>query len=342
MRIRNDLVSIKIGKKKYDFKNLILDEYLKRFAMKQANKDNVNLSTCSTKLKYCLLKFDTSFTDLKNDTELCTNDFDVCLVEKTSNVLQEVSEQGVTIQYTYKSDGAIWDYEKDTSENNYIKNYYGKKITAIGFATTWVPSSEAKKNKVCAVLDTSNYNIYLQSNQELVITRKDTISSDALFYCNNKKIKGPIHLCPIGGEPLLQHGIINGIKVNPTDGILYSVGLSPSSTRIEKEFIIGKDIQIEQIDNKLIIKDVNNCFCRESEYVLHPSNYLYPNENVFPLQSKYKYVVFKYKIWQDIISFEFNSEEIVYTPTDTGICYYQAIEISKNGLLNLEIKYERS
>ena len=32
MKIRNELVSIKMGKKKYDFNNLILDEYLKRLS----------------------------------------------------------------------------------------------------------------------------------------------------------------------------------------------------------------------------------------------------------------------------------------------------------------------
>ncbi len=349
MKIRNDLVSIKIGKKKYDFKNLILDEYLKRFVIRQLGKSGAY----STNLSYCLLKFDTPFVDLKNNSELCTNDFDVCLLEKASNVLQEVSKQGVTIQYTYNGNGVVWDYKRQTAENNYIRQYYGRKITAIGFSNTWIFTTEVRKYNICAILDTSNYNIYLQKNQELTITRKDTISSDALFYCDNSRIKGPIHLCPAGGESILrqdkiidENGTINNIGAQPTDGILYSIGLSPSSTRIEKEFIIGKDIQIEQIDNKLIIKDVNNCFCRESEYVLHPSNYLYPNENIFPLQSKYRYVIFKYKIWQDIISYKFNSEENcyenVYTSTDTGVCYYQAIEISKNGLLNLEIKYERS
>ena len=30
MKICNDLVEIKIGRKKYEFKNLILNEYLKR------------------------------------------------------------------------------------------------------------------------------------------------------------------------------------------------------------------------------------------------------------------------------------------------------------------------
>ena len=51
-----------------------------------------------------------------------------------------------------------------------------------------------------AVLDVSNYNIYLQENQELSVTRKDIITTDALFYSNDKtKIPGPVHLAPYRG-----------------------------------------------------------------------------------------------------------------------------------------------
>ena len=57
MKIRNELVSIKMGKKKYDFNNLILDEYLKRLTKAQLDEKDVNLLTADTRACYCLIKF---------------------------------------------------------------------------------------------------------------------------------------------------------------------------------------------------------------------------------------------------------------------------------------------
>ena len=61
MKIKNDLISIKIGKKIYDFRNLILDEYLKVFATTQLDA-NANTTVYNRKnLTYLLLKFDLFF-----------------------------------------------------------------------------------------------------------------------------------------------------------------------------------------------------------------------------------------------------------------------------------------
>lgn len=192
MRIRNDLVSIKIGKKQYDFNNLILNEYLNRFAKSQLDKNNMRLIANDKELSYCLLKFDTPL-EINENTELNNQDFDVCILSDNTNIVQEISEQEITIKYTYNSNASIWDYKKNTADNIKISDYNNKKITAIGFNSYFAPSTNLK---VCAVLDVSNYNIYLQENQDLTITRKDIISSDIQFWTENKKVKGPVHLAP--------------------------------------------------------------------------------------------------------------------------------------------------
>ena len=58
MKIKNELVSIKMGDKQYDFNNLILDEYLKRFVKAQLNKNNITKANIERTLRYCLIKFD--------------------------------------------------------------------------------------------------------------------------------------------------------------------------------------------------------------------------------------------------------------------------------------------
>lgn len=132
MRIRNDLVSIKIGSKQYDFKNLILSDYLRRFAWSQLDERQVREKKMLKSLKYCLLKFDTPVVGVNPDPEFLRNqDFDICLVEGASNIVQDVSNNEIAIKYTYKSDWNIYDYKKGTATDNYISNYYGKKITAI-------------------------------------------------------------------------------------------------------------------------------------------------------------------------------------------------------------------
>lgn len=200
MRIRNDLVSIKIGKKQYDFNNLILNEYLNRFAKSQLDKDNMRLIANDKELSYCLLKFDTPL-EINENTELHNQDFDVALLEGASNIIQEISKNEISVKYTYKSEWIWGDYHSTTGNLNNgktIKDYYGRKVTAIAFnSNPIVDTNLTWKVPVCAVLDVSNYNIYLQENQDFTVTRKDVISSDALFWSEDKRIKGPIHLAPL-------------------------------------------------------------------------------------------------------------------------------------------------
>ena len=75
MKIHNEVVEIKIGNKKYEFKNLILNEYLKRFAEKQLDMfENRNLLK-STELNYCFLKFDEPIENLNQNIELIPEEF---------------------------------------------------------------------------------------------------------------------------------------------------------------------------------------------------------------------------------------------------------------------------
>lgn len=346
MKIKNDLISVKIGKKQYDFHNLILDEYLKKFAYFQLS-DNASNVWIDRKLSYCLLKFDTPFENLQENTELHNQDFDICFLFG-SRYNQTITENKIITQYEYDTSGSwnIWDYSKNTIEGVYLSNYEGRKITAIGFNSWWAPDTNTQiKYPVCAVLDTSNYNLYIQKNQDLSITRKDIITTDALFYSNNSsKVPGPAHLAPDGVPQIIyQPSIYNdegSFWHNYNDkgqGKLYSIGLSSYVDRIDKEFVVGQDIEAIPNEIELEIEGLENYYSNEK--LIYPNSNLYPSANLYSVKSNYKYIIFKYKIWQLVHSGTYDN--VVSTNTDTGYFYHQAIPIDKFGKLNMKIKYER-
>lgn len=318
MIIKNDLVSLKIGDKQYDFNNLILDEYLKRFANAQLDLEHLENFGYSRLLSCCLIKFDTPIKNIQADLEIENQEFDICFFR--SNNKQSVSEQQVVIQYEYNTD-AILDYEKNSTID--ISYYYGKKITAIGFN-----SYHTTGLKICAIMDVSNYNIYLQKNQNIAITRRDIITTDTMFYSNNiNKILGPVHLCPDGVAQIFD---------KKGYGILSSIGLSSYPNYMDKEFVIGEDVQLENKGIELNINGLENYLATDSP--LFCGEDIYPSTNLYPVKTNYKYVIFKYKVWQMVHS---ESHDNISKPTDTGYYYYQAIPIEKFGKSNLKIKYER-
>ena len=351
MKIKNELVSLKIGNKQYDFKNLILDEYLKRFILRQLDTTTLRYIPYQIMLNTILLKFDTPFENLSPQSEIFPENFDIAFIGGCKSVITIASPSIITTKYTYDMENFIYDYNKKKGGNLPFEDYYGKKIVAIGFSSYF--ASFTNKNKVCAILDTSNYNIYMQANQKLECTRKDTISTDALFWSSDDRIKAPVHLSPYGGEPLLYQDpypgfreedkkIFNARSAIPTKGVLYSIGLSSYIDYIDKEFVIGKDVIVVQNGTELSIQSINNDFNFEKE--LHPNNLIYPSANLYPIKSNYKYVIFKYKVYQEIekgVYGEDNTLDFEYIQTDTKSYYYQAIPIDKFGETNFKIKYER-
>ena len=340
MKIRNEFVKIQNGNKKYEFKNLILNEYLKIFAGFQLSTTNIENVKFDKNIRFCLLKFDTPLENIDVDMKLHNQDFDICLKGETKKI-QTGSKNQITMQYDY-NDEFIYDFRKSTGIDVKISDYYGRKITAIGFNRWWTNDSnvdESRKWLVCSVLDTSNYNIYLQENQDFVITRKDIITSDAMFYTSNKdKVPYPVHLAPIGVPQIIVQPEIDDIKYyNNAYGILYSIGLSSYPDYIDKEYIIGEDLEAILNENEITITGLENYLSTDSP--LFSSKDIYASDDLYPVKTDYKYIIFKYKVWQNVHS-KINNE-IVTTYTDTGYYYYQSIPINKYGKTNLKIKYER-
>lgn len=339
-KIKNDAIIIKNGKKTFELRNTILDEYLKRFAVRQMDT-NYALNTHNTFLKYIMLKFDTPIT-YDTNSNIYTDDFDICLMEEPQTK-QTINKSTITADYTWLIGSNAFIYEYTTHEaGEFIQDWYNRKITAIGFNTTWAPTGTGVSTPVCAIIDTSNYNLYLQDNELFTVTRRDLVSSDALFWSNSNKIPGALHLAPNGGDVIFpqaniynsDHSAWASFAFIRTYGIVHSVGFSNSIDVIEHEQVIGTDISMRQIDNKLILRNIVSPPPSLARTFI--SKFL----PFFPTRSSYKYYIIKYKVWQDFVSGTY--EDIVYTPTDTGYYYYIAIPTTDIGTKNIEIKYERS
>lgn len=334
MKVKNEYIKIRTGKKKYDFHNLILDNYLTKFVLNQISNN------ASTSLEYCLLKFDTPFTNITEESQIQCRDFDVCLIPPKVWE-QEEGEKQISITYKYINTGMILDYDIGEGITDFSK-FYGRKITAIGFSPFFNPNVY-----IGAVLDTSNYEIYFMKNQPLEVIRKDNISSDADFVSNSKLIKSPTHLLPMGCEQIIYQPPIeydDGAFASFNDrgyGIIYSIGFTPfypsANTKLEEELILDQDIQINYNQNVLILSPITNAEVLTKK--LSPSTNLAPRNSLCPRAVNYKYCVIKYKIFQTVHSLY--DGEIIETETDTGLYYYQILPIDKFGELKLQIKYER-
>ena len=338
-KIKNEAIIIKNGKKIIELRNTILDEYLKRFAIRQTDT-NYALNTHNAYLHYILLKFETPIS-YTTSSEIITDDFDICLMDDP-RLTQTINKSNVTADYTWimSKDAFIYEYSSGEA-GEFITDWYNKKITAIGFGTTWAPTGTGVSKPICAIIDTSNYNLYLQENQTFSVSRKDIISSDALFWSNNKKVKGAFHLAPNAGDVLVpqaniynnDHTAWNSFPNIRSYGVLYSVGFASSINHIENEKVIGTDISIRQSNNKVIIRGI------ESPPESVARTFLKRFLPFYPTRSNYKYYIIKYKIWQDFVSGTY--DDYTLTPTDTGYYYYMAIPIEDIGKKNIEIKYER-
>ena len=358
MKVKNDLIRIEIGNKKYDFQNIILNEYLKRLTIKQLDKESATSEqfTKSIELKYILLKLDKPILDINIDSNLNNYDFDIAIVNTRTEELN-ISKKSVVMQYIYKTDEDPFVVDINLAKEGksaivHLSNFNNRKITAIGFTTHWW---HYKELPICAVLDTSNYNIYLNENQKFTVTRKDIFTTDAEFYTNDEeKVKGPAHLSPLGLPQIIYQPDIHKTEKNDDGtesdstysfydygkGVLESVGLSQNPNYIEKEYKIGKDVQAINNGTEIEINGIIND--EKEEGSIYPSSDLFPSESLYPEECNYKYIIFKYVIYQYVATGQLNSEgNPIQEIKDTGCYYYQAIPLENFKKMKVKIKYER-
>lgn len=256
MKIKNEYVKIKLGKKEHTFTNLILDNYIDLYADSFLNFKNKALSSC-------FIKFDIpQFVDINSKTM----EYDLVLNSNFSNTIEIYTENMITNNYTFN--------EKVSGFPD-ITDFKGHRIVGLGFGT-YEYSKTKEKNiaNIYAYLDVSNYNIYIQDEQNLIISRKDKITTDLEFYSDFEDVKYPTHLTTRG---TLE---VNGNEYNTIYSQLYSIGLGTLKHIPEKEITV---------DNFDIIRDgVGIVRIRNAkDYAIYPSSTVYPSAEIYP-RKKYK------------------------------------------------------
>lgn len=338
MKIKN-FINLKIGNKSIDFHNLILDEYLERFVKTQLDI-NVSIKAPNLKkLRTLYIKFDTPLSfDATSKLDPFAS-FDIALPINLDEFSQNISDKTITAKYIYSAGERVYNLSARKYES--IVGYYNRKITAIGFNALFAVLRLG--GYTCSILNTSNYNISLEASQEFVLTRRDTISTDADFWCNDSRVKGPIHLTVDGGPSLLYQDPF--VTPQPTYAQLYSIGLSSYKDYMDKEYVIGQEIEAVNNGTSISLSGLENILSNE---LIYPNEQLHPSNSIYPLKANYKYVIYKYKLFQEIYSRNpsyvegGDEDEFISTWTDTGVYYYQSMPLNLNGNIDLKIKYERS
>lgn len=188
MKIKNDYVEIKLNNKRYLLKNLVLNTYLESFVESQLPKG----AYTNRNLQICLIKFDTKMTFNEN-SKIRPTQFDIALRDFTAPFSKDsknsFSETEINIYHNYST--LYYDYEKDGMLTD-LSDWVGHKITTLGFATNFNNTVY-----VSAIVDVNDYNIFVDENSDLTITRKDTFSTNAKFIPIDQDAKFPAHLSPV-------------------------------------------------------------------------------------------------------------------------------------------------
>lgn len=293
MKIENKEISIKIGNKTQIFKNLILDSYLNLFA-------DSFLSFKSKSLPYCLVNFtknngviNEQSTSMEYDTVLCSNAYDNAEV---------LAENSVINKYYYIN---------PLAGQKSLSDFSGKQIKELGFADY--------SYNLYAFIDVSKYNLFIQDNQPVIISRIDKITSDMNFWSSSRKIKGPLHLTNSGLKKITTSS--SGTSDISTEiARLYSVGFGFLPYKISKEYLV-EDLTLQRGECGEV--EILGEFGNYKQKELYPSKDLYPSENLYPKKSTYNFLMYKFVL-------------------GSGAYYIQYKELDKYGQFNkLKIKYKR-
>lgn len=352
MKIKNESVTIKIGREQKTFQNLILNDYIDLYA-------DSFLSFKDKFLAYCFIKLDTLQEITPESTQM---EYDLVLENYLRDFEEIYTENTIINKYNYKN-----------VVENKVGNLNGHKITGIGFGL-W--DIETDNYKLYAFLDVSSYNVVIQNNQSVSVSRIDKVTSDLKFYCDDNSIKYPLHLTTKGKIEF---------KANDYDTVfpkLYSIGLGTLYNQMEKEILIkdldfkkeslgvlritgakdyasypsyntfpnpnlypgriNTDLEPLRIEGKENINKANLDFSLEGAFIdkdlsegLYPSIFLYPNNELYPEKAITKWVIYKFQLYRQ----RYEGEEEIIEPLNQ---YYKQSQFTElTGNLKLKIKYEK-
>lgn len=309
MKISNKYVEIKMGNKKYRKQNMILNTYLKRIFDMQMNDDH---NVCL--INRCYLKLDTPIENVGYDTELDgLLDFDI-FIYPSYNV-NIISNKNI-ISLNYKFDDSMYTYNRKRYAEG-LSQFNGRKITAIGFGM----------NRNCfTFLDTDNMNIFINANEDFLMSRLDTIQSDGTA----NKIEYPLHLINDTARKDVKTIVDGDYQYSETTmAKLYSIGFGNTIGLMEEEYLID-DVETDRDDYSITLN------VPRTKKIGH-----YPSEDLqlgfYPTMDNSKYLIFKYRLYRRYTD---SNSQFVITYLDE---YYTMSKPNENfGDLDIKLKIERS
>lgn len=299
MKIKNEYIKIKQGDKEITLNNYIYDDYLSLFSTTQYDNgqdaEDLYYKQQEKEFYNCFVRFDEPLEDITNAQ---ITDFEVFGYRTKTNFIK--IKNGVSVIYNYFFNAFYDIYNPDELINK--EEYYNRKITALGFG---------RNGKIYACLDVSNYEIYVLEDENLAITRKDNILSEANCY----EYDFPVHLSPLGD---FENALYNetSLEFENKYAKLYSVGFAKTAGVMSEEYIIGQDIDIKVIDDTkfsfnlkkgedISLYPRNDLYTGNDIYPLplyvqhefYPQNDLYASNDLYPSDSNYKYIVYKFRLY---------------------------------------------
>ena len=222
----------------------------------------------------------------------------------------------------YKSDGTGFAYVADINE------MANKQILQLAFGND---------NTIYAFVDIATSNVIVEKDIGLYIYRKDRIKSDAYYTGDGI----PVHLSPLGYK-------INGTTYYAE---LYSVGLGFFKGLLNEEYLV-KENPIEEIDDNTfritLEKGINETLTPSNTLYPHanlmpvlethlgneiyPSKVLQPSNLIYPSIGKYKYVMYKYRLY--------SIKGLQTIPINKY--YVMSFYTESQGTTRVDTKYERS
>jgi len=271
MKISNDFVEIKSGKKNILLKNLILNNYLHIFLNNIVDSGNTPNKQYFHK---CFIRLDSALT-FDTTSQIPQNEFDFWFENPV--VAQTPSENSCTISYIFKAiNGMV--YDADTFQKVEETVFKGRKITAIGFFTS-------DNSFACAILDVSQYSLFY--DEEFSVARQDTISTDGVFYSKDG-LTTPSHLYFLNDD---------------IESRLTEIGIGDSYENMTRYSIEAVDFSSTYADNQHVTfagdeNDIENLFsvCR---------TYLPRYLPMYPTRNSYKKIFYIYTQTQDSIQKEY-------------------------------------
>jgi hypothetical protein len=296
--INNKYLKIKSGNKEVVTHNRIFDKYLEHVNLSQFEGTDFLKHNGRKKIDAVYIKLDEPITDFDNITY---RDFDLCIRSQDSSTTG--NKFGCNIIYIFDSIYSCTEAQyRGYSHNVDLSDYQGKKITGLGFMNF--------STELLAYADTTDYNIFINPEQALMIIREDEFKTN--MECVG--VEFPYHLAPTN-KTYWQRISSTSYAGNMYEARLYSIGYGTAKNRMINEYKLDDNeiiVDITNTDFSFALKtgEKRTLFPKASLYAgsskyplprytdreLQPKTILHPSNNKYPLSSNVKYIIYKYQI----------------------------------------------